>query len=298
MEKFVGQGLLEFTERFPDDLSCYRYLSDIKWTNGYKCKKCGHTHFSEGKKYERTCTLCKHRESTTAGTLFHKVKFGIRKAFMICFELTASTKGLSSSQLSQRYGITRKTAWAFSHKIRLGMESKGDHPMEGLVHVDEFVIGGKENGKQGRSYHAKKKKVVCAVELDEGEQVKRVYAKRIDDFSSASLRGIFDKHISKKAKVVADQWKGYRPIAKDYNIEQLPSRDGRNFLQMHNIIHQTKTWVRTVFSWIHQKHTDKYLAEYSFRINRSIFKETIFHKLIERMVCRPHVSFKEIVNCS
>ena len=45
--------------------------------------------------------------------------------------------------------------------------------MEGKVQVDEFTIGGKEEGKQGRSYDAKKKKVLCAIQLSNRGKVKR-----------------------------------------------------------------------------------------------------------------------------
>jgi len=38
----------------------------------------------------------------------------------------------------------------------------GGHPMDGSVHIDEFVLGGREEGKVGRSYDSKKKKAVCA----------------------------------------------------------------------------------------------------------------------------------------
>tara|TARA_R110000765_G_scaffold62156_1_gene120659 strand:+ start:28272 stop:28421 length:150 start_codon:yes stop_codon:yes gene_type:complete len=48
------------------------------------------------------------------------------------------------------------------------MESSGDHPMDGTVHVDEFVLGGHEKGKLGRSYDAKKKKAATAVQLTPG----------------------------------------------------------------------------------------------------------------------------------
>lgn len=50
------------------------------------------------------------------------------------------------------------------HKIREAMRSRENHPIFGTVHINEFVVGGKEGGKVGRSYHTKKKKVVCAVE--------------------------------------------------------------------------------------------------------------------------------------
>ncbi|NOY49360.1 MAG: transposase, partial [Chlorobi bacterium] len=44
--KFVGENILEFTDRFPDDHSCLAYLSEQKWADGFKCKKCGHSKFT------------------------------------------------------------------------------------------------------------------------------------------------------------------------------------------------------------------------------------------------------------
>jgi len=37
--------------------------------------------------------------------------------------------------------------------------------MSGVVNVDEYVVGGYEEGKPDRSYDSTKKKAVCAVEL-------------------------------------------------------------------------------------------------------------------------------------
>ena len=68
-------------------------------------------------------------------------------------------------------------------------------------------------------------------------KVKRFYALKIPDYSSKSLRTIFDKHISKTAQVTTDQWKGYKPI-KDFNITQISSNDEKNFPTLHKIIHQ------------------------------------------------------------
>tara|TARA_B100001059_G_scaffold63437_1_gene59340 strand:+ start:484 stop:657 length:174 start_codon:yes stop_codon:yes gene_type:complete len=50
-------------------------------------------------------------------------------------------------------------------KVRKTIESIKKYPLSDLVHVDEFTVGGKEDGKQGRSYDSKKKKAVIAVEL-------------------------------------------------------------------------------------------------------------------------------------
>ena len=212
MEIFKGQNLLEFAERFKTDLDCEKYLAHWKWEKGYACRKCGHTKYQVRKDFSRTCNVCSDTESPTSGTLFHRVKFGLRKAFFICFEMSTTTKDLSALQMSVRYGVAENTARLFMHKVREAMKSDEKDGMKGLVQIDEFTVGGKEENKQGRSYDAKKKKVVCAVELTDEGKVKRFYALKIEDFSAKSLRTIFDKHIDKSAEIVTDDWKGYRPI--------------------------------------------------------------------------------------
>jgi hypothetical protein len=74
--------------------------------------------------------------------------------------MSTTTKSLSASYMAGRFGVTEKTARLFMHKVREGMKSRGNHPVEGDVHIDEFVIGGKEEGKVGRSYDSKKKKSI------------------------------------------------------------------------------------------------------------------------------------------
>ena len=126
-------------------------------------------------------------------------------------------------------------------------------------------------------------------------KVKRFYALKIPDFSSKSLRTIFDKHIDKTAYITTDEWKGYRPI-KDFNITQISSNDEKNFPTLHKIIHQVKSQIRGIYSWVSEFNIDRYLAEYSFRINRSQSKETIFNSLIKRMLEREPI-FQPLLIC-
>lgn len=293
--EFKGESIIKFNKRFHDDQSCQKYLADQKWSGGYVCKKCGHTKYTvRSKNQARDCNRCHHIESPTAGTLFHGLRFGILKAFNIVFEMSATSKGLSSSQVAKRYEISRTTAWAFMHKVRAAMQSSYSQPMKGNVQVDEFVFGGRENLKQGRSSDSKKKKIHGAIELTDQGKVKRVYFNKLEDYSAKSLSKLFDKHISKEAKVVTDKWTGYKPIADEYDIEQKYSNKGGSMKQMHTIIHQLKSWLRSVYSWIHKGHLEKYLDEYSFRINRSIHKQTIFHTLIRRMIITEPITFQQI----
>jgi transposase-like protein len=211
--------------------------------------------------------------------------------------MSTTTKSLSASCVAVRFGITEKTARLFMHKVREAMKSSGNHPMEGTVHVDEFVVGGKEQGKVGRSYDSKKKKVVCSVQLTAEGKVKRMYAMKIDNFSAKELKKIFDDHIDEDANVVTDVWRGYWPLAKEYNIKQIPSNGGLNFKALHTMIHQIKSWIRTTYSWVSDFNVNRYFDEFCYRLNRSQSKATIFNNLIVRMVKSEKIYQKAII-CS
>ncbi len=295
MKLFQGQNLLEFAERFQTDNNCKEYLSSIKWEEGFTCLKCGHTASQIRKDYSRTCNKCSHTETSTANTLFHKVKFGVRKSFFICFEMSTSTKSLSASYMGVRYGLTAKRARLFMHKVREAMQSSGNYPMDGDIHIDEFVVGGKEKGKVGRSYDSKKKKAVCAVELTDKGKIKRMYAIKIDNFSSKELEKIFSKHIAQQSAITTDLWKGYHPLAKEYNITQIESNNGLNFKALHTMIHQVKSWLRTTFSWVSEVNIERYFNEFCYRLNRSQTKKTIFNNLIVRMVKANKIYHTELI---
>ncbi len=115
----------------------------------------------------------------------------------------------------------------------------------------------------------KKKKVVCAVQLTDKVKIRRMYAFRIDNYSSKELGKIFTKHIDKQARVTTDIWKGYRPLFKDYNITQIESDGGFNFKALHTAIHQVKSWIRTTYSWVSEFNIDRYFDEFCYRLNRS-----------------------------
>lgn len=295
MDIFKGRDLLKFAEQFKTDDNCKEYLSQIKWKEGYKCVKCGHSASQVRKNFSRTCNKCSHTESVSANTLFHKVKFGLRKAFFICFEMATTTKSLSASYMAVRYTVTERTARLFMHKVREAMKSSEGHPMDGDVHVDEFVLGGKEEGKVGRSYDSKKKKAITAIQLTKEGKLRRMYVMAINDFSAKSLSPIFEKHIDKKASITTDLWKGYRPISKHYSINQIPSNNGLNFKALHTMIHQIKSWIRTTYSWVSDFNVNRYFDEFCYRLNRSQSKESIFNNLVIRMVKANNVEHSELI---
>lgn len=79
--------------------------------------------------------------------------------------MATTTKSLSASQMAVRFGVQEKTARMFMQKVREAIKFSQDFFMKGTVNIDEYVVGGFEEGKSGRSYDSLKKKAVCAVEL-------------------------------------------------------------------------------------------------------------------------------------
>jgi hypothetical protein len=284
MKIFKGQNLLEVSDYFQSNENRKEYLSKIKWKNVFSCVKCAHLGNQIRKDYSRTCNKCNHTEAASANTIFHKVIFGFRKAFFIFFEMSTTTKSLSASYVAARFGFTEKTARLFMHKVREAMKLSENHSIQGKVKVDEFVVGGKEKGIVVRSYDTKKKKAVCTIAYKEEGKVKRMYSLKIDDFSAKELSSIFDKHISKEANINADKWKGYKPLMAEYNIKQIDSEHGSNFLKLHTMIHQVKSWIGTPYSWVSSFNIDGYFAEFCYRLNRSNSTINIFNNLIGRMV--------------
>lgn len=286
-EKYTGVNSIAFYKRFQTDEDCLKYLSEIKWENGFVCKKCGNTTFCKGKKnYSHRCNKCKYDESPTAGTMFDKLKFSLLIAFHICFKISTKKKGMSSLELSEEFSLRQKTYWEFKWKIQQAMASSKQHKLSGLLHIDEFLIGEYEEKKVGRSADSKKKLVVVALEILEEEGcVGRAYAQVIDRASAKCFRPFFEAYISQDAQLVTDLWKGYLPLKKDYpNLEQIPSKKGKNFKQLHIHIMNIQGWLRGIHHHCSKKHLQAYLDEYHFRYNRRAFMGSIFDLLIERMV--------------
>ena len=39
MKKFNGENIIDFVTKFDSDQACKEYIAELKWENGFKCKK-------------------------------------------------------------------------------------------------------------------------------------------------------------------------------------------------------------------------------------------------------------------
>ncbi|WP_316838638.1 7TM diverse intracellular signaling domain-containing protein [Pedobacter gandavensis] len=115
----------EFSKIYPDRETCFKYLSELKWIDGYGCKKCQNTQYLAGfLPFSRRCTKCGYDESVIAHTIFQNSRIPINKAFYMLF-LVYSTKGkISSHKLSQLLLIRQSTCWAYNSKMQKLLEER------------------------------------------------------------------------------------------------------------------------------------------------------------------------------
>lgn len=292
MDYFKSTSVFQFQQYFKSDNDCKAYLYHYKWKDGFICSKCGHTEaWNNTVEYGKVCKKCRKIHSCTSDTIFHGLRFPLLKAFYIIFEMVSSTKSMSALQMARRYDVNRKTAWLFMRKYRESLKSSMDYPInnDGLGHdkntpskiyVDEFVVGGSEKKKQGRSKSSKKRKMVMVVEATMDDKIKRVYGVKIHGYSAKDLQPIFDKYIMKGSTVITDGWRGYNHIKGDYIIQKEKDwmKDIRN--PMNRMNQMFKSWVRGIYHKSTHQHIQSYLNEFCFRINRSLWKDQMFHAAI------------------
>lgn len=298
---FKGISLKSFRRKFQSEKDCIDYIMDLKWQNGFECRKCKHNEYGKGRKYGyKRCKKCHYDESATANTLFHKLKINILDAFEICFQVSNSKKSLSNHEMARQFEIHVNSALYLRERIQNAMKSSEKHTLVGNVEVDEFVVGGHETGMQGRSDGEKKKAIIGAEirgKSKKGFHYGRVYIELIDDFSSKSFKPFFEKHIAKDAKIKTDKWRGYIPLKNAFeNLEQEVSEAGVNFNHIHTLIMNFKGWLRGVHHHCTIGKFQDYLNEFCFKFNRRQFLNTIFDKLIARIVMTEPLYLSMIAN--
>lgn len=115
----------EFSLKYPDRDSCYKFLADMKWEKGYSCIKCGNTSYCNGKvPFNRRCTKCAYEESVLHHTIFENNRIPINKAFYLVYLMYNHKGAISSHKLSEKLGIRQSTCWTYASKIKKVMEER------------------------------------------------------------------------------------------------------------------------------------------------------------------------------
>lgn len=141
--------LIQMMAAFPDEQSAIDHFTQIRWKHGAFCPYCGSVrvyHFSNNRTHK--CGDCRQRFSIKVGSIFEDSKIELRVWFMAIWLITSHKKGIASTQLAKDLGVTQKTAWFMTQRLRYAIRTKSfNAPLDGDVEADEMFVGGKEKNK-------------------------------------------------------------------------------------------------------------------------------------------------------
>jgi transposase-like protein len=186
-----------FAPHFHDEAAAFKFVEDRVWPTGPVCPHCACVERIgklEGKSTRQgvyKCYNCRKPFTVRVGTIFEDSHIALKLWLQAIFLIASSKKGISSNQLHRTLGVTLKTAWFLSHRIRLAMDIQvgklGGNG--GIVEADETYIGRKPGMKKGRGGFGHKNTVLALVErngkvksvtVTNFSQVKKTFRQHLD----------------------------------------------------------------------------------------------------------------------
>ncbi|MCA1698879.1 MAG: IS1595 family transposase [Actinobacteria bacterium] len=268
-------SILEFQERFATEEACREYLFASRWPEGFVCPACGSARAGEmhRRRLLWQCKDCGQQTSATAGTVMHATRTPLRTWFWAAYLVATHHPGISAKQLQRQLGLSRyETAWLILQKLRRAMVAPEREPLKGEVEIDEFWLGGYEQGLKGSRQRGKKALVGVAIEV-RGAGSGRLRLEVLPDASGHTLRDFAIATTARGAIVHTDGLQSYRVLAKHgYDHRRRPqdtAAPGEQLLpRAHRAISNLKAWMHGTHRSVSDEHLPVYLDEYVFRHNR------------------------------
>lgn len=293
--------IVEFQRCFPDDDACRGYLAASRWPEGYACPRCAHAEaFVLPRRHLWQCKRCGYQTSVTAGTVMHATRTPLTLWFWSAYLVTTHTPGISAVQLRRQLGIGHKTAWLILHKLRRGMVAPAREPLKRELEVDEFFLGGHEDGLRGGRQRGEKALVVGAVEV-RGRGSGRLRLATVPDASGLSLGGFVVQNAAVGAIVHTDGWSGYnglRGLGFDHRPEsqRAAGPDEQLLPRLHRTVSNLKSWLRGTHRAVSREHLAAYLQEFVFRFNRRGTPMAAFQTLLGLGAAHEPTTYRELTN--
>ena len=184
----------------------------------------------------------------TAGTVMHGTRLPLRTWFWAAYLVSTFHPGISAKQLQRQLGIgCHETAWAMLHKLRGAMVAPERELLKDEVEIDEFYLGGYEEGLKGSRQRGKKALVGIAIEV-RGRGSGRLRLQVLPDPSSPSLLALTKATTAPGAIVHTDGYQAYNVLANHgYDHRRRPKQSaapGEHLLpRAHRAISNLKAWM-------------------------------------------------------
>ena len=281
---------------FHNEAAAYRFVEARIWPNGPVCPHCGGTERNAKLAGKSTrigvykCYDCRSPFTVKIGTIFEASHVKLHLWLQAIFLMASSKKGISSNQLHRTLGVTLKTAWFMSHRIREAMREGNLGPLGGkgkIIEADETYYGPKKEKREtttsrrpftkgGRSGPSNKRAILGLVER--GGSVRTFHIVQANQQNVASL---VTSNVARESELYTDESRLYHGMGNHFAGHETTKHTGGEYVRYDGdrVIHSNniesyfsvfKRGMRGTYQHCDEKHLHRYLAEFDFRHNRRV----------------------------
>jgi hypothetical protein len=295
-------NLIEFLDKFPNELSCKTHFINSRMTKGVICKKCNHKdHYWLQNKEQFECKSCKFRTTLRSGTLLQSTKLSYRYWYLALHLMTATKKGFSAHEMKRQLGHKNYIPiWFMMRKIRIYMGlAEGKNLLKDMVELDDAYVSTytpkseSMNLKRGKGSQKKTKVTVMAesIPLENNNKKDKFvgsYKMKVNKSETKqALNFISQNSIDENAIIFTDKSKSYVDLNSLFE-SNLQSKSMSRFadfkLTWVNIgIANVKRFILGIYHVVKEKYLQFYLDEFIFKLNRR-FNKNLFESAIYEFI--------------
>ena len=271
---------------FHDEQAAFDYVEARVWPEGPVCPHCGGVErisLMGGKSTRKglyKCYQCRKPFTVRIGTIFESSHVALHIWLQAMYLIAGSKKGISSNQLHRTLGVTLKTAWFMSHRIREAMQSDDQGGFGiggGIVEVDETFIGRDPDAPVSRMPIRNMNKVISLIDRNTGRAASVVFT---GNLSASSVGAIVAEHVSTEAHLMTDEATFYKTIGRTYASHNFVSHGAGEYVRkgapsihsntVEGFFSIFKRGMRGIYQHCSKKHLHRYLAEFDFRYSNRV----------------------------
>jgi hypothetical protein len=223
------------------------------------------------------CYDCMKPFTVKVGTVFEASHVPLHLWLQATHLLCSSKKGISSNQLHRTLGVTLKTAWFMSHRLREAMKTFGVEPMGGegaVVEIDETFIGKKEGAKVRRGYAHKRAVMTLIERRPEGGKARSFH---VEGTAAADLLPIIKAHVNSGSHVMTDEAGQYAHLGKYFTEHDFVTHGTGEYVRgdvhtntLEGFYSVFKRGMKGIYQHCGERHLHRYVTEFDFRYNNRI----------------------------